>query len=145
MKTLLSSLFAFMAMFTVASAQPELYTKADNVAVSGYDTVAYFTQNQPVKGSANFSTTYKGATWQFASQQHLDLFTANPAKYAPQYGGYCAFATAHNGEAPGNPLHWHIDNGKLYLNLNSHVQSLWLPKKAEFITRADRLYPELIK
>ncbi|MGB1239671.1 MAG: YHS domain-containing (seleno)protein, partial [Pseudomonadales bacterium] len=95
-------------------------------AVSGYDTVSYFTEGKPLKGKKNFSTKYKKATWLFSSQENLDLFKANPEKYAPQYGGFCAWAVAaKNDRASGDPLRWNIVDGKLYLNYDKAIQDKW--------------------
>ncbi|MGX9416729.1 YHS domain-containing (seleno)protein [Vibrio sp. RC27] len=117
-----------------------------NKAVSGYDTVAYFTEGKPVKGSSTFKTEYMGADWLFASQEHLDLFLAEPEKYAPQYGGYCAWAvSAQNDFAPSDPTKWAIVDDKLYLNYNASVKEKWDADRALHITQADTNWPALIK
>ncbi|MEM7027106.1 MAG: YHS domain-containing (seleno)protein [Pseudomonadota bacterium] len=115
-----------------------------NVAISGYDTVAYFTEGKPVKGLKQHSIEWNGAEWQFASNENLALFQQNPEKYAPQYGGYCAFAVAHDSLAAGDPQQWYIQSGKLYLNLNTGIQQKWLSNKDEFIPLADQYFPDLI-
>jgi YHS domain-containing protein len=146
-KALLMTLSIFMLFtFSKAQAADPIYTSTfSSVAVQGYDTVAYFTKGRPVKGSKNFSTEWNGAEWRFTSQEHLNLFEANPTKYAPQYGGYCAFATAHGSLAPGKAEQWHIENGKLYLNLNADIQRQWLSNISTFIPQSDVNYPNLIK
>ena len=94
---LLSAVFFFS---TQAFAVEPVYTSFfSNKAIKGYDTVAYFTENKAVEGQAAFSTDYQGAKWLFSSQENLDLFIADPEKYAPQYGGYCAYAVAQNSTA----------------------------------------------
>ena len=124
--TFLAAVAAVFAMAAPAyAAKDEIYTKRDNLGARGYDVVAYFTAGEPTKGSADFETTYKGATWRFSSQENLDRFTANPGQYAPQYGGYCAWALAKNQLAPGNPKFWKIVDGKLYLNYSKGVQKKW--------------------
>ncbi|WP_434361711.1 YHS domain-containing protein [Parasalinivibrio latis] len=115
-------------------------------ALGGYDTVAFFTEGKPVKGQKSFQTNYKGATWLFSSQQHLEMFEAEPDKYAPQYGGYCAWAIgAKNDLAPGDPKYWHIVDNKLYLNYNQSVQNDWLKDVPGFIASGDKNWPELVK
>lgn len=140
---------AFLAFFTLVSpahAADPIYTGTfNNKAVGGYDTVAYHKAGKPVKGSKDFKTEYKGAEWFFASQENLDLFKADPAKYAPQYGGYCAWAAAHDTLAKGDPEHWHIEDGKLYLNFNKKINDQWLPRRAELIPVADEAFPDLLE
>ena len=115
-----------------------------DVAIDGYDAVAYFTESKPVKGLKQHTLDWNGVEWRFASSENKTLFQQNPEKYAPQYGGYCAFAVAHNSLAAGDPQKWHIENGKLYLNLNAGIQQKWLSDKDAFIPLADRYFPGLI-
>lgn len=116
-----------------------------DLAVGGYDTVAYHTQKAAVPGTAEHVATWKGATWRFATRENRDLFIASPEKYAPQYGGYCAFAVASGGKSPGDPKVWSVVDGKLYLNLSKGVQSLWDKDRPGFISKADQRWPQLIK
>lgn len=118
---------------------------AKKFAVAGYDTVAYHKEMKPVAGKDEFKHTWKGAVWRFASKENLDAFVADPEKYAPQYGGYCAYAVAHNGLSPGNPRHWKIVDGKLYLNLDGSVQTKWERQQAAFIKRGDSNWPNVLK
>jgi len=113
-------------------------------AIKGYDTVAYFTENKPVKGSNDFKTEYLGAQWLFSSQENLNLFLENPEKYAPQYGGYCAFAVAKNTTAPIKPELFTIVDGKLYLNYNNDINDKWQNNRKEFIEQADANWPQLV-
>lgn len=99
---------------------------APGLAVHGFDVVAYFTEGKPVQGDAKFATVYKGATWRFASQANLDSFKANPTKYEPAYGGYCAYGIAVGAKFDGDPRHWKIVDDTLYLNLDEGVQEAWL-------------------
>lgn len=115
------------------------------VAIRGYDTVAYFTQGKPVEGSTEFTTEWEGASWRFSSQEHLDLFTASPEEYAPQYGGYCAYGVAKDGLVKIEPENWSIVDDKLYLNFNDKVQGLWEADIAGFISSADRKFEALLK
>ncbi len=119
--------------------------KASGIAIRGYDTVAYFTQGAPVEGSPSFTTDYEGATWQFSSQEHLDLFEAEPTKYAPQYGGYCAYGVAQDGLVKIEPEYWSILDGKLYLNFSDKVQRLWEQDVPGFIETADAKFEALLE
>ena len=138
-----------LATSTLAAAAPAfaedpVYTSRwSNVAVQGYDPVAYFTLGEPTKGSDDFSTTYMGAEFRFASQANLDAFLAEPTRYAPQYGGYCAWAIADGQYAKGNAKNWAIVDGKLYLNYNKSIQKKWDKDRAGFITRGDAQWTEL--
>ncbi|MGR0279173.1 YHS domain-containing (seleno)protein [Marinomonas dokdonensis] len=116
-----------------------------NKAVSGYDTVAYFTEGRPVKGSSKFTTRYQGAVWQFASEKHLAMFEAEPEKYAPQFGGYCAWAVSAKSDfAPSDPKQWAIVDGKLYLNYDAKIKALWDETPALHISQADQNWPQMI-
>lgn len=115
-----------------------------NVAVEGHDPVAYFTEGQPVKGQRAYSTEYQGAEFRFASQANLDTFLADPEAYAPQYGGYCAWAVAQGYTAKGDADHWRIVDGKLYLNFNAKVQSDWEADIPGFIEQADAQWPTVL-
>lgn len=135
-----------LAAPTVALAEPEIYTGIlNNTAVGGYDTVAYFTQGRPVRGSAEHSTTYKGATWRFSSAENLARFRANPAAYAPQYGGYCAWAVSQGYTAKGDPRFWKIVGGKLYLNYDATVQRRWEADIPGFIRSANANWPRVVQ
>jgi len=116
----------------------------NNQAIYGYDTVAYFTQNKAVKGNNTFSKTWRGADWFFSSQANLDLFSDDPEKYAPQYGGYCAYAMATGDFVGIDEDAFVIDQGKLYLNYSASVQKKWLANKAQYIAQADTQYPQSI-
>ncbi|MGF1695095.1 YHS domain-containing protein [Vibrio kyushuensis] len=128
-------------------AADEIYTGFfSSKALGGYDTVAYFTDGKPVKGSTDFQTEYKGADWLFSSHENLQAFIANPNKYAPQYGGYCAWAVSEKNDfAPGDPEQWSLVDGKLYLNYNSDIKRQWEAKQAHHIAQADKHWPSLIQ
>lgn len=112
-------------------------------AIRGYDPVAYFTRNKPVEGSAEHTADYKGVQWRFASAENRDLFAADPEKYAPQYGGYCAWAVSNNYTASTDPHAWSIKDGKLYLNFSKFVRTRWAIDKAGNIAKADANWPGL--
>jgi YHS domain-containing protein len=152
----LFSLHGFLVAALLVLASPALAQKAEiyqsgqerfgsHLAVGGYDTVAYHTQKLPVPGNPAFRVSWKGAEWRFASVENRDLFVQDPAKYAPQFGGYCAFAVAYGSTAAGDPRIFTLENGKLYLNLNDSVQSSWLRDKDNLIKRAETNWPKVLK
>jgi len=116
-----------------------------NTAVDGHDPVAYFTDGKPVEGKKEFSTEYMGAEYRFASAENLEAFRADPAKYAPQYGGYCAWAVSQGYTAKGDPEHWKIVDGKLYLNYNKKIQERWELDIPSHIVTADTNWPTVLK
>ncbi len=114
------------------------------VAVSGYDPVAYFTDGKPVKGDARFTYSHAGAEWRFASAEHRDKFAAAPERYAPQYGGYCAWAVSEGYTASADPARWKIVNDKLYLNYDADVQKKWEMSIPDHIRKADGNWPTVL-
>ena len=123
---------------------PLVYTGTfSSSAVGGYDPVAYFTEHKPVKGDSKISTEYKGAKWYFTSVENRDKFIASPEQYAPQYGGYCAWAVSQGYTASGDPMTWKIVNNKLYLNYDASVQKKWEASIPEFIQKADANWPKV--
>jgi len=137
--------FGALAVPAVSHAAAPIYTPAlNNVAVEGHDAVAYFTEKRPVKGSTKFATTYKGAEFRFASAANLAKFQANPTAYAPQYGGYCAWAVSQGYTAKGAANHWKVVDGKLYLNYNADVQAKWNKDVPGFIAKANGNWPTVL-
>jgi YHS domain-containing protein len=110
-------------------------------AIKGYDPVAYFTEGAPREGVAEFSYDWMDTTWLFASAAHRDAFKADPEKYAPQFGGYCAYAVAKGNPAPADPKIWAIVDGKLYLNLSPGVQEMWDADRSQLIIAAREKWP----
>jgi YHS domain-containing protein len=126
--------------------EPPVYTGfLSSLAVNGYDPVAYFTEGKPVEGSSSFESTYQGAKWRFTSAANKAAFDADPAKYAPQYGGYCAWAVSQGYTAKGDPEHWKIVDGKLYLNYNAEVQQKWSTDIPGHIKAANGNWPKVIQ
>ncbi|MDA9557345.1 YHS domain-containing protein [Vibrio sp.] len=140
-------LSVLILLFTSHAMADEIYTGFfSNKAISGYDSVAYFTEGKPVEGKEAFTTTYKGAEWLFASQDNLDKFVADPEAYAPQFGGYCAWAvSAKNDLAPGEPDQWAIVDGKLYLNYDADIKALWDKDRSKHIAQANTNWPSIEK
>ncbi len=142
MKRTLFILF-FCALVTQAWAQKSPVFITDDGAINGYDAVAYFTEGKPVKGKPEFTYTWNSADWRFATAQNRDAFIASPEKYAPQYGGYCAYGTADGHKATTQPNAWTIANGKLYLNYSPSVQTRWRSNQEQYIKKADANWPGL--
>ncbi|MEN7342661.1 MAG: YHS domain-containing (seleno)protein [Pseudomonadota bacterium] len=141
-----SALFLLSIASSAYAAKAPVYTSLfSDTALKGYDTVAYFTEGKPVKGNKQFSTEWNGATWHFASADNLATFEADPAKYAPQYGGYCAWAVSQGYTASGDPKVWAVVDGKLYVNYNDDVGKTWRKDPAGFITLADANWPTVLE
>lgn len=141
----LFALLAALAFAGVAAAQkPEIFSDRAG-AIRGYDPVAYFTEGKPVKGKAEFTHRWKGATWRFASAANRDRFAAAPEKYAPQYGGYCAYGVASGYAVKIEPDAWRIVDGKLYLNYDRSVQESWSRDIPGYIGKADANWPKVLK
>jgi YHS domain-containing protein len=126
------------------AAQPPVYG-TDTVAINGYDPVAYFVESDAVEGTSTHTTQWNGATWQFASAENRDLFAANPENYAPQYGGYCAYAVSKGYTASTSPNAWTVRDGKLYLNYSRAVRALWSRDIPGNISKADDNWPTVLE
>ena len=134
---------AFAASTTNAPAG-DFYEK-EGAAIKGYDPVAYFTDNKPVKGSPTYKAEYGKSVFHFVSPANRDAFAANPAKYAPQYNGFCAFGTAGGYKAAIDPAAFTIVNNKLYLNYNQDIRKKWSADIPGFIAKADKNWPAVAK
>ena len=119
-----------------------VYAKS-GVAINGYDAVAYFNESRPVKGSDKFQHVFMGAKFNFASAANRDKFAANPDKYAPQFGGYCAWAVSQGYTAPTDPNAWKVVDGKLYLNYSRDVQKKWEADQDSLIRKGQANWPNL--
>ena len=135
-----------MALFSItAFAKPPVEIGTfNNKAIYGYDPIGYWTENKAVKGSDDHVFTWRGAEWHFASEENLNTFKSDPEKYAPQYGGYCAFGLANEKLVSIDPDAFTIYNDKLYLNYSERVSKRWLENKDEFIEWADENYPKKV-
>ena len=133
-------LLALLLLFT-ANAFAQHNVDSSGLALKGYDPVAYFTDQKPVRGKGELTARHEGATYRFASAANRDAFTADPGKYAPQYGGYCAFGVASGYKAPIEPDAWTVVDGKLYLNYNQSVRRQWSSDIPGFIRKAEANWP----
>ncbi|QHT69740.1 YHS domain-containing protein [Rhodocytophaga rosea] len=136
--------FIVSVSFQLFAQQPEVFTTFKG-AINGYDAVAYFTEGKPVEGKKEYSHTWKGAEWYFSNQQNLKVFESNPEKFAPQYGGYCAYGMSRGYKATTEPDAWTIVDNKLYLNYNTEVRSMWKQKQEEYIKIANSYWPKVLK
>ncbi len=128
----------------VLALSPVNRTLLGGVAIDGFDAVAYFTDNKPIEGSKEYSFEWNGATWRFASAAHRDLFAQTPEKYAPQYGGYCAWAVSQGYTADIDPEAWRIENGRLFLNYSLEVQKKWAADIPGNVAKGDANWPGLL-
>lgn len=139
------ALISTMLFSSMVSAAKPIYSGGkDRAAIKGYDPVAYFTENKPVKGVKEFTHDADGATWMFASAENRDLFIANPEKYKPQFGGYCAYAVSRNTTASIRPEFFTIHNDKLYLNFSKSVYKRWIKNKDKLIDDAEQNWPKVL-
>jgi hypothetical protein len=116
-----------------------------STALSGYDAVAYFSEGRAVKGDRTFEHQWLGATWRFASAANRDTFAADPGRYAPQYGGYCAYAVSQGYTADVDPEAFSVVNGRLYLNYSKSVKRKWDTDQAGYIGKGDANWPKLVR
>src|SRR5262245_41165297 len=143
-RRILVAAFAFSPLAAQARS-PEIYTGLlSSVGAGGYDPVAYFADGKPVAGKSDITHQWKGATWRFASEKNRDLFKAKPEAYAPQYGGYCAWAVSQGYTAKGDPKYWKVVDGKLYLNYDAKVQRDWEKDVPGHISKGDKNWPTVL-
>jgi YHS domain-containing protein len=124
----------------VRAQKSEIYAPGGK-ALDGYDPVSFFTVARPVRGVDSLTYNWKGSVWLFANRQNLRSFSANPEKYAPQYGGYCAYGAAQGHKATSEIDTWTIVNGKLYFNYSGKIKGLWVKDQQEMIRTADKQWP----
>ncbi|QLI82508.1 YHS domain-containing protein [Chitinibacter fontanus] len=149
---LASAILAAVTMIGVLPSTAMAYDEASTAAVNideqgvglkGFDPVAYFTAKAPTLGNAAYSAQYDGVTYHFASKANLNKFNANPAHYAPQFGGFCAMGVALDKKLDGDPQVWKVVGGKLYLNVNKEVQKKWLEDVAGNLKKANMEWPSI--
>lgn len=138
---------ALAATVTTAGAQADvsgrINTDRRGLAAHGYDVVAYITQGQALKGEPAFQASWRNATFRFANADHRDRFLANPEQYAPQYGGFCAYAVSRGYTADVDPEAWSVVGGRLFLNYSKSVRQAWLADRDENIAKGDRNWTTL--
>jgi len=120
------------------------FSPQTDTAINGYDSVAYLTQNAAVKGQDAHTYEWKGANWKFSTAANLELFKSAPDKYAPQYGGYCAYGVANDNLVKVDPDQFTVVDGKLYLNYDASIQKDWLKDRASYIKQADQKFLKLL-
>lgn len=126
MHVMIAAFFLYAPYAVAGGKTTYIFTDESGIAIKGYDSVAFFTDGKPVKGSSEFKAEWSGATWYFASAEHRDLFVASPEKYAPQYGGWCAYGASRGYAAKTEPDQaWTVSDGKLYLNWDAEVSQKW--------------------
>jgi YHS domain-containing protein len=142
--TALALSVAAMPAHAVKNTGGEYNTLYAGLGANGYDVVAYFTDAKAVPGSERYTADYGGVKWQFASAAHRDLFAAEPARYAPQYGGFCSWGVAQGKLFDVDPVNgWRVVDGKLYLNFNAEINATFSRDPAGFIAKAERNWPAL--
>lgn len=143
LKTLKTAMFAAIAVAGLAHAGVDTGTDNNDVILAGHDAVAYFTENRPVLGSADYTASYAGAIYRFASAENRDLFRTNPAKYAPAYGGYCALGTSFGKKFQVDGKAFRVVDGQLYVNKNLEVYATWKKDIPGNIEKADGYWPRI--
>lgn len=137
------SAWVMAAIVVAGQAAPRVNVDRSGLTMKGYDVVAYFTDGRPVEGSPAFTTSWRGATWRFASAANRNAFVAAPEKYAPQFGGYCAWAVSRNYTADIDPASWLIVDGRLVVNYSPGVQKQFLKDRDGNLAKADANWPAL--
>jgi hypothetical protein len=132
-----------LGLFAAPAAFAQTVNAEDGVAVRGTDVVAYFREGRATPGRAEFAHRWNGVTWRFSTAANRDEFAAAPERFAPQYGGFCAWAVAQGYRAPVDPDAWRIVDGKLYLNYSRMIQMRWDLARASNIAKGDSNWPGL--
>ena len=137
--------FVILILPATAQALDPVFKDRRGLAIRGYDPVAYFQRGKPVKGKKQITHEWMGAIWRFENIKNQRAFIKNPRSYAPQYGGYCAWAVAQGYTASIDPKAWNIHRGKLYLNFSRSIQRTWEGDKEGHIQNADQNWPRLLQ
>lgn len=141
-KQLFISLLAFLLISTpVIAGNMKVNIDEKGIAIHGYDPVAYFVEKKPVAGKLSLKHPWSGAIWLFSNTNNQQAFINAPEKYAPQFGGFCAYAASSGAFADTEPDAWSVVNGKLYLNYNLTVRGIWNSNRKEFIKKAEQHWP----
>jgi YHS domain-containing protein len=145
----LAALAAFISQHDIVRAQqgikPQIFTEfRSRLALDGHDPLAYFKAGKPQKGNPAHALAWNGATWHFASAENKAEFAANPQAFAPQFGGYCAWAVSQGYTAKGDPSVWRIVDGKLYVNYNASVQKTWEKDIPGHVAKGEKNWPTVL-
>lgn len=143
MKTLMTGILAWLIMPLALAGQPPTFANSDG-AIRGYDPVAYFILGEPTEGKNKYSNKWQGAIYKFSSAENLATFKSDPERYAPQYGGYCAYAMSKGSIASTDPEAWSIVNGKLYLNFSPAIKKRWQGDVPGNIRAANQHWPGVL-
>jgi YHS domain-containing protein len=143
MKSSLIHIATLIGFAAVAYASEVVNIDKNGLALQGYDPVGYFTDGKPVKGSPEFTVSYKGATYQFASAEHREMFQQNPARYEPQFGGFCGYAASINKLAPIEVDKFQVLHDRLILQHNKKAWDLWQKDVEGNLKKADANWPTL--
>lgn len=139
------SCFAFLAIFASAFASAGDFYEKNGVALDGYDPAAYFLSGKAVPGDRGISAEYHGSLFYFSSIENRDKFMTAPENFVPQFGGFCAYGASRGYKAKIDPTAFSVVNGKLYLNYDAKVQSIWSKDVAGFVMQAESKWPEVEK
>lgn len=149
MKTVFFIILVISAVFFAACSSAESFKKinttAENIAIKGFDTVAFFTAEKAIEGNPEYSFIWNGAKWYFSSAENMEKFKAAPDAYAPQFGGYCSWAVSHGYTADGDPNAWKVVDGRLYLNYNQKVKEKWELEQQKLIEDGTKNWEEFKK
>lgn len=137
-------LATFLAASALHAGSPPVFSDESAGAIRGYDPVAYFVEDAPLKGSPDLTYEWNGATWHFASADNREKFISDPEAYTPQYGGYCAWAASKGYIASTDPTAWTVHDGKLYLNYSHRVHKRWSRDIEGNIERGDMNWPGIL-
>ena len=141
----LFALAALLSLLVLPAWAADPVNAKGGIAIEGYDPVAYFEDGAPAEGREDITASWNGATWRFTSAEHRDLFATEPEKYAPQYGGYCAYAVSKGKTAGIDPESWAIVDGRLFLNYGPKIQERWQKDRAAHIASADANWPGVLE
>lgn len=136
--------FAALTIATAARAEDPIFYANQGAAIGGYDVVSYFSGGAPVPGSPKIAVKWKGAVWHFSNHDNREAFEANPRAYAPQFGGYCAYAVARGYTIGTDPMAWNIVDGKLYLIHSQSIERKWQQDVAGNIAMAEQHWPRVL-
>jgi hypothetical protein len=141
---LVAAALSIAGSVTVHGGEPGRHAKR-GLALGGYDAVAYFTESRAVAGRAEFEHEWDGVRWRFASAAHRDRFAKEPERFAPQFGGYCAYAVSQGYTASADPEAWSVVNGRLYVNYSRSVRKTWEKDAAGFIRQGEANWPAVLQ